>query len=45
MKGDWQRFYGLRTGKIRVIFTVDIESKDMEIYPIGARGDVYYMKA
>jgi mRNA interferase RelE/StbE len=41
MKGDWEGFYRLRTGKIRVIFTVDIELKDMEIYAIGARGDAY----
>jgi mRNA-degrading endonuclease RelE of RelBE toxin-antitoxin system len=27
-------------GKNRIIFTVDIDSKDIEIYAIGARGDV-----
>ncbi|MEH2329103.1 type II toxin-antitoxin system RelE family toxin [Nostoc sp.] len=41
MKGDWEGFYRLRIGKNRIIFTVDIDSKDIEIYAIGARGDVY----
>ncbi|PIG94542.1 type II toxin-antitoxin system RelE/ParE family toxin [Gloeocapsopsis sp. IPPAS B-1203] len=41
MKGDWEGFYRLRIGKNRIIFTVDIESKDIEIYAIGARGDIY----
>ncbi|MEH2180819.1 type II toxin-antitoxin system RelE family toxin [Nostoc sp.] len=41
IKGDWEEFYRLRIGKNRIIFTVDIDSKDIEIYAIGARGDVY----
>jgi mRNA interferase RelE/StbE len=41
MKGDWEGFYRLRIGKIRIIFTVNIDSGEIEIYTIGMRGDVY----
>lgn len=41
MKGDWEGFYRLPIGKNRLIFTVDIDSKNIEIYAIGTRGDVY----
>lgn len=41
MKGDWEGFYRLRIGKIRIIFTVDIDLNDLEIYAIGVRGDIY----
>ncbi|MBW4604793.1 MAG: type II toxin-antitoxin system RelE/ParE family toxin [Calothrix sp. FI2-JRJ7] len=40
-KGDWEGFYRLRIGKNRIIFTVDIDSRDIQIYAICARGDVY----
>ena len=39
MKGNWEGFYRLRLGN-RIIFTVDFDSKDIEIYAIGFRGDV-----
>ncbi|MBW4474676.1 MAG: type II toxin-antitoxin system RelE/ParE family toxin [Stenomitos rutilans HA7619-LM2] len=41
MKGEWEGFYRLRIGKVRLIFTVDLASGDVEIYTIGNRGDVY----
>jgi mRNA interferase RelE/StbE len=41
MKGDWEGFYRLRVGKIRVIFIVDFDSSQLEVYTIGTRGDVY----
>jgi mRNA interferase RelE/StbE len=41
MRGDWEGFYRLRVGKMRVIFIVDFDSAELEIYTIGARGDVY----
>ena len=41
MKGDWEGFYRLRVGKNRVIFTVDFNSKDIIVYAIGTRGDIY----
>ena len=41
MKGDWEGFYRLRIGKIRIVLIVDLDSAEIEIYSIGARGDVY----
>ena len=41
MKGKWEGFYRLRVGKIRVIFTVSLDSTDVEIFTIGPRGDIY----
>lgn len=41
MKGEWENFYRLRIGKIRVIFTVNFDNSELEIYAIGFRGDVY----
>jgi mRNA interferase RelE/StbE len=41
MKGKWEGFYRLRVGQIRVIFTISLNSADVEIYTIGARGDIY----
>jgi mRNA interferase RelE/StbE len=41
MKGEWKGFYRLRVGKIRLIFSVSNDSDDIEVYVIGARGDVY----
>jgi mRNA interferase RelE/StbE len=41
MKGEWEGFYRLRVGKVRLIFTVDIASGDIEVYAIGSRGDIY----
>lgn len=41
MKGEWEGFYRLRVGKVRILFTVDISSGSIEVYAIGSRGDVY----
>lgn len=41
MKGDWNGFYRLRISKIRVIFTVNFDNYELEIYAIGFRGDIY----
>ena len=41
MRGEWEGFYRLRVGKIRVIFIVDFDSSQLEVYTIGTRGDVY----
>ena len=41
MKGDGEGFYRLRIGKIRIVFTVNTQSGEVEIFTIGARGDVY----
>lgn len=41
MRGNWEGFYRLRIGKFRIVFRVDFDSDEIEIYTIGARGDVY----
>ena len=41
MKGKWEGFYRLRIGKLRVIFKTDLVLKNIEVYIIGFRGDVY----
>jgi mRNA interferase RelE/StbE len=41
MRGEWEGFYRLRVGKIRVIFLLSTDSDGIEVYTIGARGDVY----
>lgn len=41
MKGEWEGFYRLRVGKIRVIFALSNDFNGIEVYTIGARGDVY----
>ncbi len=41
MKGDWEGFYRLRIGKIRIIFIVNMDLGEIQIYTIGVRGDVY----
>ena len=41
MRGDWEGFYRLRVGKMRVIFIVDFDSAELEVYTVGTRGDVY----
>ncbi|GBF81959.1 type II toxin-antitoxin system RelE family toxin [Aphanothece sacrum] len=41
MKGNWEGFYRLHIGTIRVIFTVELTLGNIEVYRIGFRGDVY----
>jgi len=41
MKGEWEGFYRLRIGKVRLIFAADVSSDDIEVYAIGSRGDIY----
>jgi mRNA interferase RelE/StbE len=41
MRGEWNGFYRLRIGKIRIIFRVNFEVKELDVYIIGFRGDVY----
>jgi mRNA interferase RelE/StbE len=41
MKGEWAGYYRLRIGAIRVIFSVDEKSGNVDVYKIGSRGDVY----
>lgn len=41
LKGEWEGFYRLRIGKVRVVLAVNFDSLDVEIYSIGSRGDIY----
>ncbi|NJL38525.1 MAG: type II toxin-antitoxin system RelE/ParE family toxin [Leptolyngbyaceae cyanobacterium RM2_2_4] len=41
LRGEWEGFYRLRVGKVRVIFTVNFNSADIEVYTVGSRGDIY----
>ena len=41
MQGIWAGYYRLRIGAIRVIFSVDEQSGNVDVYKIGSRGDVY----
>ena len=34
MRGEWEGFYRLRVSKVRLIFTVDTASGDVEVYAI-----------
>ena len=41
MRGSWEGFYRLRVGKVRIIFSVNLDSFSLEIYSIASRGDIY----
>ena len=41
IKGEWEGFYRLRVGENRVVFTIRIDSDEVDVYTTGARGDVY----
>lgn len=41
MRGEWDGFYRLKIGKIRIIFRVNFEIKELDVHIIGFRGDVY----
>jgi mRNA interferase RelE/StbE len=41
LRGDWDGFFRLRVGKIRIIFTVDSDADEVLVYEIDFRGDVY----
>jgi len=41
LEEEWQGFLRMRVGKIRIIFTVDVEQDELQIYDIGFRGDIY----
>ncbi|NOZ62413.1 MAG: type II toxin-antitoxin system RelE/ParE family toxin [Calditrichaeota bacterium] len=41
LKGEWQGFYRMRIGAIRVIFRIDREQRVIYVYDIDYRGSVY----
>lgn len=41
LKGNWNGFYRIRFGKIRIIFKIDEETNILLIYDISFRGNAY----
>jgi len=41
MKGDWEGFYRVRSGKTRIILSIYIDREEIYIERIGFRGDVF----
>jgi len=41
LHGEWEGFFRLRIGRIRVIFSIDEENEIVKIHDIGSRGDIY----
>ncbi len=41
IEGEWQGFLRMRVGKIRVIFSIDVEQDEIQIYDIAFRGNIY----
>ncbi len=41
LKGNWQGFFRIRVGKIRIIFIVYLDAEKIYVHDICFRGDVY----
>jgi mRNA-degrading endonuclease RelE of RelBE toxin-antitoxin system len=41
MKGEWKGFYRVRSGKIRIMLSIDIDTEVLYVERIGFRGDVF----
>ncbi len=41
MKGEWQEFYRIRQGDLRIIIKFETENRVVLIYRIGLRGNIY----
>ncbi len=41
LKGDWNGFLRMRVGKIRVVFYIDIDTDQLQVYDIDYRGNIY----
>ncbi|MDB9493759.1 type II toxin-antitoxin system RelE/ParE family toxin [Spirulina major CS-329] len=41
LEGNWQGFFRMRVGKLRVIFRIDAEQEILYIYNLGSRGNIY----
>lgn len=39
--GEWEGFYRLRIGEVRVLFSIDEEKEIIRVHAIGYRGDIY----
>lgn len=41
LKGKWEGFYRIKSGKIRILLSIDIDADILFIERVGFRGDVY----
>lgn len=41
LEGNWKGFFRMRSGKIRIIFNIDRNAGEINIYEIDFRGNVY----
>ena len=41
LKGEWEGYYRIKLGNVRVIVSLEKEEKVIRIHDIGYRGDVY----
>ena len=41
LKGDWQGFYRIRKGKLRIVFEVNFEEHLIYVARVDHRGEVY----
>ncbi|MBW4690270.1 MAG: type II toxin-antitoxin system RelE/ParE family toxin [Lyngbya sp. HA4199-MV5] len=41
LKGEWKGFFRMRVGKVRVVFTIDLEVDALQVYDIDFRGNIY----
>jgi mRNA interferase RelE/StbE len=41
LDGEWQGFLRMRIGKIRVVFTIDAERDEIQVYEINFRSSIY----
>jgi mRNA interferase RelE/StbE len=41
LKGEWKGYLRMRVGKVRVIFTINAELDELQIYDIDFRGNIY----
>ena len=39
--GDWEGYYRIRVGKVRIIFKIDKENKEIFVERVDHRGNVY----
>jgi len=41
LKGEWKGFLRMRVGKVRVIFTINSDADELQVYDIDFRGNIY----
>jgi mRNA interferase RelE/StbE len=41
LKGNWKGYLRMRVGKVRIVFTINADLDQLEVYDIDFRGNVY----